>query len=104
VRTNSSEVFIFFFPKLNPYKADDYCTITTGDNSNGTVAAMKTDTLISEYAHLKGFPREAEALQMLKKVASLVRPIMRQRGWRVGLLQEFYPPVDPNGHHLLGRV
>ncbi|KAH0559451.1 hypothetical protein GP486_004032 [Trichoglossum hirsutum] len=63
---------------------------------------MKTDTLISEYAHLKGFPREAEALKMLQKVASLVRPIMRQRGWRVGLLQEFYPPVAPDGQHLLG--
>ncbi|KAI9770284.1 MAG: hypothetical protein M1840_003443 [Geoglossum simile] len=63
---------------------------------------MKTDTLISEYVHLKGFPREAEALQMLKKVASLVRPIMRQRGWRVGLLQEFYPPAATDGRHLLG--
>jgi hypothetical protein len=59
--------------------------------------------LISEYAHLKGFPREAEALKMLQKVASLVRPIMRQRGWIVGLLQEFYPPVAGDGHHLLGR-
>ncbi|KAI9778582.1 MAG: hypothetical protein M1839_007975 [Geoglossum umbratile] len=63
---------------------------------------MRTDALISEYAHLKGFPREAEALLLLKKIASLVRPIMRQRGWRVGLLQEFYPPVAPDGQHLLG--
>ena len=64
---------------------------------------MKADNLISEYAHLKSFPREAEALLMLKKIASLVRPIMRQRGFRVGLLQEFWPPPAPDGHHLLGR-
>ncbi|KAL9007542.1 MAG: hypothetical protein Q9173_007214 [Seirophora scorigena] len=50
------------------------------------------DPLVSEYQHEKSRPREAEALQTLRKVASLVKPIMRQRGWRVGILTEFFPP------------
>ena len=48
--------------------------------------------LISEFQHDKSRPREAEALHTLRKVASVVKPIMRQRGWRVGILTEFYPP------------
>lgn len=28
---------------------------------------------------------------MLRKVASLTKPIMRRRGWKVGTLSEFYP-------------
>ncbi|KAJ5305998.1 hypothetical protein PENANT_c047G06867 [Penicillium antarcticum] len=49
------------------------------------------DTLISEYRHEKKRPRESEALFILRKVASLVKPIMRQRAWRVGALCEFFP-------------
>lgn len=49
------------------------------------------DSLISEYQHEKHRPRESEALLMLRKIASLVKPIMRQRAWRVGTLCEFYP-------------
>ncbi|KAK2765442.1 hypothetical protein FQN54_008293 [Arachnomyces sp. PD_36] len=49
------------------------------------------DPLVSEYQHDKRLPREAEALTTLRKVASLVKPIMRQRSWRVGTLSEFYP-------------
>jgi DNA-dependent metalloprotease WSS1 len=49
------------------------------------------DPLVSEYQHDKQRPREAEALTTLRKVASLVKPIMRQRSWRVGTLCEFYP-------------
>ncbi|KAL8945988.1 MAG: hypothetical protein Q9222_007554 [Ikaeria aurantiellina] len=50
------------------------------------------DPLVSEYQHEKQRPRESEALQALRKVASLVKPVMRQRGWRVGILTEFFPP------------
>ena len=50
------------------------------------------DPVIHEYSHEKSRPREAEALQTLRKVASLVKPIMRQRSWRVGVLTEFWPP------------
>lgn len=49
------------------------------------------DPVISAYEHLQEKPRQAEALRTLQKVASLVKPIMRQRGWKVGILTEFYP-------------
>lgn len=57
------------------------------------------DPLIAGYVHLKDKPREAEALKTLQKIASLVKPLMRQRAWRVGTLTEFYPPE----HNLLGE-
>lgn len=53
---------------------------------------VEIDPLISSYQHDTTKPRAADALQTLRKVASLVKPIMRQRGWRVGTLTEFYPP------------
>ena len=53
---------------------------------------IEHDPVISEYEHEKFRPREAEALQTLRKVASLVKPVMRQRGWTVGILTEFWPP------------
>lgn len=52
---------------------------------------FEIDPCISEFQHEKHRPREAEALQTLRKVASLVKPIMRQRGWKVGVLTEFFP-------------
>ncbi|KAI1415071.1 WLM-domain-containing protein [Hypoxylon sp. FL1857] len=56
------------------------------------------DPLVLSYSHLANFPREKDALHLLKKVASLVKPIMRARGWKVGQLTEFYP----DQHNLLG--
>ena len=58
------------------------------------------DPLILSYSHLKAFPREKEAFHALKKVASLVKPIMRARGWRVRELAEFFPEQD----NLLGEI
>jgi hypothetical protein len=52
------------------------------------------DALIFEYSHLKNFPREKEALHTLKKISSLVKPIMRARSWKVGTLAEFYPDAQ----------
>ena len=52
---------------------------------------IEHDPLISQYSHEQHRPREGEALVMIRKVASLVKPIMRQRMWRVGTLSEFYP-------------
>ncbi|KAI1497666.1 WLM domain-containing protein [Biscogniauxia marginata] len=49
------------------------------------------DALIRSYSHLADFPRANEALHTLKKVASMVKPIMRARGFKVGELTEFYP-------------
>ncbi|KAI1132735.1 WLM-domain-containing protein [Nemania abortiva] len=51
----------------------------------------EVDPLVFSYSHLADFPRAADALHTLKKVASLVKPLMRARGWRVGQLTEFYP-------------
>ncbi|KAH0489228.1 hypothetical protein TgHK011_009668 [Trichoderma gracile] len=56
------------------------------------------DPLIRSYTHLAHFRRADEALNTLKKVASLVKPIMRNRGWKVAELAEFYP----NETNLLG--
>ena len=53
--------------------------------------AYEHEPAVLEFQHEKSRPREAEALHMLRKIASLVKPIMRQRGWRVGVLTEFYP-------------
>jgi hypothetical protein len=57
------------------------------------------DALVFEYSHLKDLPREKEALHSLRKIASLVKPIMRARNWKVGTLAEFFPD-QPN---LLGE-
>ncbi|KAL6877072.1 WLM domain-containing protein [Trichoderma novae-zelandiae] len=56
------------------------------------------DPLVLSYSHLAQFRRANEALTILKKVASLVKPIMRNRGWKVRELAEFYP----NETNLLG--
>lgn len=58
------------------------------------------DALVLSYIHLANFPRANEALRTLQKVASLVKPIMRARGWKVGELAEFYP----NQTSLLGTL
>lgn len=49
------------------------------------------DPLVDEFQHLTEKRRGSEALQMLRKIASIVKPLMRQRNWRVGVLAEFYP-------------
>lgn len=49
------------------------------------------DALVQSYYHLGRFSRADEALRMLKKIASLVKPIMRARKWRVKELAEFFP-------------
>ncbi|KAK3341430.1 WLM domain-containing protein [Lasiosphaeria hispida] len=56
------------------------------------------DALVLSFSHLKDFAREKEALHTLRKIASLVKPIMRARGWKVGELAEFFP----DQHNLLG--
>ena len=49
------------------------------------------DALIGQYEHESQRPRADEALFMLRKIGSIVKPIVRQRMWRVGTLAEFYP-------------
>lgn len=65
------------------------------------------DALVFEYSHLQKLPREKDALISLKKIASLVKPIMRARKWKVGTLAEFYPDqqnlLGENLRRVLGR-
>ncbi|RKF77101.1 putative dna damage response protein wss1 [Golovinomyces cichoracearum] len=52
---------------------------------------MYRNAPILRYSHLNKLPREKEALLLLKKVAYLVKPIMKARKWNVGTLAEFLP-------------
>ena len=49
------------------------------------------DAHFDAYEHLDHLPRAKEALLTLRKAASLVKPMMRKRGWKVGTLAEFLP-------------
>ena len=60
---------------------------------------MSTDSWINALTHLEGRPRADEALLMLKKISSLVRPIMRSHKWMLPILAEFFP----NQTNLLGQ-
>ncbi|KAJ2766498.1 hypothetical protein IWQ57_004335 [Coemansia nantahalensis] len=51
----------------------------------------KANDRIGAICVLKRRPGAEQALELLQRVAAQVRPIMHQRGWRVGLLREFYP-------------
>ncbi|OAA73853.1 wlm [Cordyceps fumosorosea ARSEF 2679] len=59
---------------------------------------VNQDQQVWSYVHLARLPRADDALQMLRRVASAVKPIMRNHQWRVGELAEFYP----NNANLLG--
>lgn len=54
---------------------------------------------VQSFTHLKDKPNADKALHMLQHVASLVKPIMRKRGWVLPVLAEFFPD-NPN---LLGK-
>ncbi|TQV98490.1 WLM domain-containing protein [Cordyceps javanica] len=56
------------------------------------------DQQVRSYVHLAQLPRADDALRMLRRIASAVKPIMRNHRWRVGELAEFYP----NEANLLG--
>lgn len=53
------------------------------------------DVLVKSFTHLKDKRRADNALRLLQKVASLVKPIMRKRAWVLPLLSEFFPE-NPN--------
>ncbi|KAJ4397587.1 hypothetical protein N0V93_001819 [Gnomoniopsis smithogilvyi] len=55
------------------------------------VQQREHDALVASYRHLPELPRSEDALLTLRKIASLVKPIMRARGWTVSELCEFYP-------------
>lgn len=49
------------------------------------------DALFGSYEHLQDCPQPEEALLRLRKIASLVKPLMRKRSWKVRVLSEFLP-------------
>ena len=49
------------------------------------------DALFGSYEHLADCPQPEEALLRLRKIASLVKPLMRKRSWKVRVLSEFLP-------------
>jgi hypothetical protein len=49
------------------------------------------DSLFGSYEHLMDCPQPEEALIRLRKIASLVKPLMRKRSWKVNVLTEFLP-------------
>ncbi|KAH7060659.1 WLM domain-containing protein [Macrophomina phaseolina] len=56
------------------------------------MARTEIDPQFGSYMHIRHLQRQEEALLLLKKLASAVKPIMRKRGWKVGELAEFLPP------------
>lgn len=56
------------------------------------MARRETDPQFGSYMHIRHLSRQDEALSLLKKLASVVKPIMRKRNWKVGELAEFLPP------------
>ncbi|KAF6754332.1 WLM domain-containing protein [Ephemerocybe angulata] len=60
-----------------------------------------SNTFVLSITHLKDRPNEKHALELLKKVVSLVKPIMRKHGWVLPELAEFFPGqqnlLDVNG-------
>lgn len=55
------------------------------------VTNNELDPLIGQYEHESHRPRADHAIFLLRKIASMVKPIMRRRNWRVGILAEFVP-------------
>ncbi len=53
--------------------------------------SRELDPLVDSFTHLKEMDRQDEALHYLKRLASLVKPVMRARGWKVKYLSEMYP-------------
>lgn len=63
----------------------------TNVQRNFASSMHEQDALITTYEHLTGLPNAADALHRLRQIASLVKPIMRKRGWHVQILSEFIP-------------
>ena len=55
---------------------------------------MSGNTYVKSFTHLKDKPNSQHALELLKKVTSLVKPIMRAHNWVLPVLSEFFP-TDP---------
>jgi len=78
-------------------RGDDASMLRTRNCNN--ISTLMSETFIQSFTHLKDRPNADRALHILKKVASLVKPIMRKHGWVLPVLAEFFPD-SPN---LLGK-
>ena len=54
-----------------------------------------SETFVLSFEHLKGRPKADQALPLLQRIASLVKPIMRKHSWKLPVLAEFFPD-SPN--------
>lgn len=75
----------------------DHAVYSPGKPDSAMMA--EHEPLVRSYSHLKGLPRSDEALLRLKKIASMAKPVMRNHGWKLPVLAEFFP-AQPD---LLGR-
>jgi hypothetical protein len=50
-----------------------------------------SDTWVLSFTHLKDRSRAPQALHLLQRVSSLVKPIMQKHGWKLPVLSEFFP-------------
>ena len=61
----------------------------------GSASSERRPGEVGSITALKSQPRADEALDLLRKIASLVKPIMRKHGWHLPTLSEFFPK-NPN--------
>jgi hypothetical protein len=66
-------------------------TMVETPSSSTRSAKSDPNPHISVYTHLPNFDNPDEALRLIHQIASMVRPIMRKRNWKVGTLAEFFP-------------
>ncbi|KAH8835635.1 WLM-domain-containing protein [Flagelloscypha sp. PMI_526] len=57
------------------------------------MAHYSTDKWVDTITHLKNQPKPEKALEMLQRVAVMVKPIMRKHGWRLPTLAEFFQKI-----------
>ncbi|KAF8079090.1 WLM domain-containing protein [Lyophyllum atratum] len=50
-----------------------------------------TQVFVQVFTHLKDKPKADQAVAMLQRIASLVKPIMRKHNWNLPVLAEFFP-------------
>ncbi|KAJ8084645.1 hypothetical protein PM082_003420 [Marasmius tenuissimus] len=49
------------------------------------------ESFVKSFSHLKSLKHSDNALNMLQRIASLVKPIMKKHGWILPCLAEFFP-------------
>lgn len=91
------------FPRMVPAPPTSYREPV--ESANGIMTnrpALKGNARIAEYRVLKGLPRADVALERLRNIGAIVKPIMVRHGWQLPLLVEF-SGFQKNGPELLGE-